>query len=95
MKTAILTPVERFRPRDGMTRIEYTADGEAVSRDASVRMDPHVTAVERRFDHALEQTGVAAFWIIGVPGVAIAFYWSLTEGVKLVYSFAVNHPFGL
>lgn len=73
--------------------IMHWSDGAYVVRQSGVRMDPTITPGERRFDRFLDQLSVAGFWLIAVPGTAIGFYWALTEGLKLVYSIAVSHPF--
>lgn len=87
----MLTPVERLRPRHGITYIEYGADGKYVVRHGDLRMDPHVTRGERRFDHAMERLFVAAVWV----GLIVGGWWVIIEGSKLVYAYAFHHPFGL
>lgn len=76
----------------GRTIIDWS-NGAYVVRQSGVRMDPHITPGERRFDRFIGQLGVALFWAIVVPGTAFAFYWGLTDGLKIVYQFAVSHPF--
>lgn len=88
MKTAILSPSERLRPHMGQPRIDY-ANGSYVVRSAATRMDPNVSAGERRFSNVFE---VVLSWAAFL-GICAFGWWALIEGTKLVYSFAFSHPF--
>lgn len=88
MKTAMLTPSERLRPRMGNTVIDWQ-NGTYVVRQSGVRMDPDVSPGERRFQDAFE---IVVSWVAVLAVCAFA-WWALIEGSKIVYSFAFSHPF--
>lgn len=90
MNSAMMTPSERLRPRMGIPHIEYGPNGKPVSRIDYFRPDPDVSAGERRFSNAFE---FVVSWIAFL-GMCAFGWWALTEGTKLVYSFAFNHPIG-
>lgn len=89
MKSVMMTPSERLRPRMGNTVIDWQ-NGTYVVRQSGVRLDPQITSGERRFDRVMERVFVAGVWFVGIVGG----WWALFEGSKLVYSFIFNHPIG-